>query len=199
MVFTDFTGLTSNEMNALRRELKAIGARLSVMKKRLVRVVFEGHGVSFDPKGYEGQLGVVFSPKDAVETAGLLVEATAVREQIATDSVAIYGPDHPETLDARGSLAAARGRAGDDAGAAREFEKLVQDRTRIQGADHPDTLRQRSAMLSWLRDTDRLRIGLRHVVRVVRGPVADHLCVDPRPASAGPLELLDLVGLDTSL
>jgi large subunit ribosomal protein L10 len=74
VVFTDFTGLTANEMNALRRELKGIGARLSVMKKRLVRVMFEGHGVAFDPKGYEGQLGVVFSPKDAVETAGVVTK-----------------------------------------------------------------------------------------------------------------------------
>lgn len=74
VVFTDFTGLSANDMNALRRELKAIGAKLSVMKKRLVRVMFEGHGVSFDPKGYEGQLGVVFSPKDALETAGVVVK-----------------------------------------------------------------------------------------------------------------------------
>jgi len=74
VVFTDFTGLSANDMNGLRRELRAIGARLSVMKKRLVRVMFEGHGVSFDPKGYEGQLGVVFSPKDAIETASILVK-----------------------------------------------------------------------------------------------------------------------------
>jgi large subunit ribosomal protein L10 len=74
VVFTDFTGLSVNELNALRKTLKAIGATLRVMKKRLVRVMFAGAGVSFDEKQYGGQMGVVFSPKDAVETAGILTK-----------------------------------------------------------------------------------------------------------------------------
>lgn len=74
VIFTDFTGLSVNEMNILRKSLTTIGATMRVMKKRLVRVMFKDAGVSFDEKQYEGQMGVVFSPKDAIETAGVLVK-----------------------------------------------------------------------------------------------------------------------------
>lgn len=70
VVITDFTGLTANELNAFRKEVFALGGTMSVIKKRLLKYVFEKEGIDFDPKQFEGQTGVVFSPKDMVETAG---------------------------------------------------------------------------------------------------------------------------------
>ena len=70
VVITDFTGLTANELNAFRKEVFALGGTMSVIKKRLLKYVFEKEGIEFDPKQFEGQTGVVFSPKDMVETSG---------------------------------------------------------------------------------------------------------------------------------
>ncbi len=82
VVITDFTGLTANDMNAFRKSLFAIGASMTVIKKRLLKYVFEKEGMEFDPKQFEGQTGVVFSPKDMVETAGTVYKFAKTREMM---------------------------------------------------------------------------------------------------------------------
>ena len=72
VVITDFTGLTANEINSLRKQVYALGGSMSVIKKRLLKYVFEKEGMEFEPKSFEGQTGVVFSPKDMVDTAGVV-------------------------------------------------------------------------------------------------------------------------------
>ena len=70
VIITDFTGLSSNEMNSLRRALRAISTPFRVVKKRLLKIIFEKSGAQFDPKQYSGQMGVAFSPKDIIEVSG---------------------------------------------------------------------------------------------------------------------------------
>lgn len=70
VIITDFTGLSSNEMNSLRRALRAISTPFRVVKKRLLKIIFEKSGAQFDPKQYSGQMGIAFSPKDIVEVSG---------------------------------------------------------------------------------------------------------------------------------
>jgi len=70
VIIADFTGIPVNDMNTLRKVLKAIGAGFTVVKKRLLKLIFEKEGIEFDPKKFAGQTGVVFSPKDLVETSG---------------------------------------------------------------------------------------------------------------------------------
>lgn len=82
LVFTDFTGLGVNEMNVLRKALKAMGAAFTVIKKRLLKLMFEKEGIAVDPKQFEGQLGVVFSPKDIVETAGVVYKFSKERKDV---------------------------------------------------------------------------------------------------------------------
>jgi tetratricopeptide (TPR) repeat protein len=53
------------------------------------------------------------------------------------------GAEHPDTLATRHNLAFCRGRAGDVAGAAAEFEALMAVQQRVLGAEHPDALRTR--------------------------------------------------------
>lgn len=69
VILTDFTGVSANEVNKLRRTLKAMQAAYQVVKKRLLRFVFKELGIEFDSKQFSGQVGVVFSPKDIVETS----------------------------------------------------------------------------------------------------------------------------------
>lgn len=71
LIVADFTGISVNEMNSLRKTLKAAGATFAVVKKRLLKIVLEKSGITFDTKSLVGQTGVIFSPKDMVETAGM--------------------------------------------------------------------------------------------------------------------------------
>ncbi|MFD8382922.1 FxSxx-COOH system tetratricopeptide repeat protein [Streptomyces sp. NPDC059679] len=59
------------------------------------------------------------------------------------------GPDHPDTLDIRDSLADWRGKAGDAAGAVSAYEQLLADYLRILGPDHPGTLDIRGRTADW--------------------------------------------------
>ncbi|MFC9636456.1 NB-ARC domain-containing protein [Streptomyces mirabilis] len=56
------------------------------------------------------------------------------------------GPDHPDTLAARRSLARWRGEAGDVAGAATVTAELLEHVVRVLGPDHPDTLTTRHSL-----------------------------------------------------
>jgi large subunit ribosomal protein L10 len=60
--------------------LFAIGASMSVIKKRLLKFVFEKEGIEFDPKQFTGQSGIVFSPKDMVETAGAVYQFSKINK-----------------------------------------------------------------------------------------------------------------------
>ncbi len=72
VLFTDFMGMSANELNALRRTVKEMGGKMVVMKKRLLKLALASKGIEYDPKRFEGQAGVIFSPKDAVETSGVI-------------------------------------------------------------------------------------------------------------------------------
>ncbi|MFD8476504.1 tetratricopeptide repeat protein [Streptomyces globisporus] len=78
---------------------------------------------------------------------------TPIRRRFAallTTQLHTLGSDHPETLATQGNIAAARGIAGDAAGAAQAFAELVEDRVRLLGPDHPDTLTTRHNLAVWL-------------------------------------------------
>ncbi|MGC9610724.1 MAG: 50S ribosomal protein L10 [Minisyncoccia bacterium] len=72
VVITDFTGLSANELNAFRRAVRGLGGVMMVMKKRLLKLAFAAKGIEIDTKKLDGQAGVVFSPKDIVETSGVV-------------------------------------------------------------------------------------------------------------------------------
>lgn len=71
IIFGDFTKVKVPELVLLRRELKNIGAKLQVIKKRLLRITLEKAGISFNPEQFETQVGAVFSGKDISEAAGV--------------------------------------------------------------------------------------------------------------------------------
>jgi hypothetical protein len=60
-----------------------------------------------------------------------------------------YGPEHRNTLAARGNLGHWTGEAGDAAGARGQFVALLPVEERVLGAEHPDTLATRAEMASW--------------------------------------------------
>lgn len=72
MVFTDFGRVTSEDMRKLRREMKAIGAELSVVKKRLLNVLFKEKGIDYDARQFEGPVGTVFAEGGLDTVAGTI-------------------------------------------------------------------------------------------------------------------------------
>ena len=68
--------------------------------------------------------------------------------------VEVLGPEHPDTLAARGNLARWTGEAGDAAGARDQFAALLPVRERVLGAEHPVTLTTRARLAYWTREVD---------------------------------------------
>jgi hypothetical protein len=60
-----------------------------------------------------------------------------------------YGPEHPDTLNARHQLARRTGEAGDAAGARDQLVALLPIRERVLGPEHPDTLASRHQLARW--------------------------------------------------
>jgi tetratricopeptide (TPR) repeat protein len=73
-------------------------------------------------------------------------QAIAVGEPLVAHFEQVLGPDHPDTLTARNSLAAAYQAAGRAAEAIPLYEQTLAACERLLGADHPRTLNSRSSL-----------------------------------------------------
>ena len=60
-----------------------------------------------------------------------------------------YGPEHPDTLTARHTLAVCTGQAGDAAGAGGQLAALLPALERVSGPEHRDTLIARNQLAIW--------------------------------------------------
>ena len=70
LVFVNFDGTKVKDLHSLRRGLSEFGAKMKVIKKKLMRVAFEEKGIDFDPEQFETQMGVVFADNDVSSIAG---------------------------------------------------------------------------------------------------------------------------------
>ena len=61
LIFVDFTGTNVADMKKLRRGLREIGAKLKVIKKKLLRIALERKKIDFNPEQFESQVGTVFA------------------------------------------------------------------------------------------------------------------------------------------
>jgi tetratricopeptide (TPR) repeat protein len=82
-------------------------------------------------------------------------QAIAFGEPLIADLERILGPDHPDTLSARNSLATAYHAAGRVADAIPLIQQTLAARERLLGADHPSTLASRNNLASAYRATGR--------------------------------------------
>ncbi|MFH1188732.1 MAG: 50S ribosomal protein L10 [bacterium] len=65
ILFTTFSKTPVSELQKLRMALRAQGGKLCVFKKRLLKIMLTKKGFDgFDPRSFEGQLGVVFGSGD---------------------------------------------------------------------------------------------------------------------------------------
>ena len=78
-------------------------------------------------------------------------------ERALADQERMHGRDHPDTIAARATLAAALRTAGKMKNAIRQYERVLADRERIRGRDHPDTIVARANLAFAYRSAGRLR------------------------------------------
>lgn len=86
-----------------------------------------------------------------------LTEAIRIGAMLLADYVRVLGPEHPDTLASRESLATTYRLAGRVDDAIRLLERAVADRERILGLGHPGTLTPRSDLALAYESAGRLR------------------------------------------
>lgn len=69
LIFIDFTKTSVEDLKKLRRALGNIGAKLKVIKKRLLNIAFKENNLDIDFSDFKFQVGTVFSEKDIPEIA----------------------------------------------------------------------------------------------------------------------------------
>jgi len=73
VVFADYSGLTVNDLNSLRGQLREHEADFKVAKKTLVNLAFKNAGLkNVETKNLAGQMGIAFGMSDEVAPAKVL-------------------------------------------------------------------------------------------------------------------------------
>jgi large subunit ribosomal protein L10 len=80
VLLVDFTGTSVNKLNDFRKIIREAGGVFRVIKKRLLKFVFGKEDIDFEPRNFEGQAGVVFSPQEVYETSSLVYKSAEETE-----------------------------------------------------------------------------------------------------------------------
>jgi tetratricopeptide (TPR) repeat protein len=91
-----------------------------------------------------------------IELGDCMPRAVAIGEPLTADLERTLGPSHPDTLNARNSLAAAYKAAGRATEAIPLLEQTLAERERLLGPDHPDTALSRNSLARAYRDAGRM-------------------------------------------
>jgi tetratricopeptide (TPR) repeat protein len=91
-----------------------------------------------------------------IELGDSMPRAIAIGEPLTANLERLLGASHPDTLNARDSLAAAYKYAGRVAEAIRLFEQTLAGRERLLGPDDPDTMRSRNELARAYREAGRV-------------------------------------------
>jgi tetratricopeptide (TPR) repeat protein len=97
-----------------------------------------------------------FLALDHLIELGDSTRAIAIGEPLVADLERLLGTSHPDTLNARNSLAAAYEASGRVAEAIRLFEQTLAGRERLLGPDDPDTMRSRNDLARAYREAGRV-------------------------------------------
>ena len=80
LIFTDFTGVSVNNLNSFRVSIRELGAHFKVFRKRILKIIFQNLKLDFNPEVFEGQTGVISSSKDLPEFAGTVYKFSKEHE-----------------------------------------------------------------------------------------------------------------------
>jgi large subunit ribosomal protein L10 len=76
IVFADFSGVGTADVNLLKTELRKAGAEFKVVKKRLLKIALKEAGIEFDPSATKSAVATVYTPTDLTAVAGPIYKFT---------------------------------------------------------------------------------------------------------------------------
>ncbi|HBI17043.1 MAG: 50S ribosomal protein L10 [Candidatus Moranbacteria bacterium GW2011_GWF2_34_56] len=82
IVFADYRGVKTNDINELKSRLKKEGTNLTVVKKKLVDLSLKNAQIEMDIKSMEGQLAITISDNDEVAPARVLSKFAKENENL---------------------------------------------------------------------------------------------------------------------
>jgi large subunit ribosomal protein L10 len=91
IVFTDYRGLTVEEMTEIRRELRAKGVELKVMKQTLFEIAAKNAGADIDMTELSNHPVAIAFGKDEVEPAKVIYEFSKKHENLEMIGGALNG------------------------------------------------------------------------------------------------------------
>lgn len=90
LFFVDFTGTGVEEMKNLRRTLKTLGAKMKVVKKKLLRIALEKNKADFNPERFDEQLATIFSGTDIPLIASPIYKFFKINENKGFKILGVY-------------------------------------------------------------------------------------------------------------
>jgi len=72
LIFADFTGLTANDINLVRKTIKGEGGIFFVIKKTLLDILLKENQIDFDFTKIKGPMGVAFLPHDLISASKIV-------------------------------------------------------------------------------------------------------------------------------
>jgi len=97
VIFTDYAGITAEDITSLRKQLRQTESQFKVSKKRLLNLALKQNDIDVDPTEFEGQLGVIFSPQEIFDIAGDVFKFA--KEHKTFKVLGGYNIDAKEVLD----------------------------------------------------------------------------------------------------
>jgi large subunit ribosomal protein L10 len=91
VVFSDFKGLNMKDMVALRKDLRAEGISLKVVKKTLINIALKNAGIETDVLKMEGQIAIAVSPKDEVAAAKIMSKFSKLNDNLKVTGGVLEG------------------------------------------------------------------------------------------------------------
>lgn len=82
VVFSDFKGMTTKDMTALRREMRSEGLDFGVFKKTLIDIAIKDAGLEMIVNDLDGQIAVAVSDKDEVAAAKIISKFGKANENL---------------------------------------------------------------------------------------------------------------------
>lgn len=82
IVFADYRGVKTNDINELKSRLKKEGTNLNVIKKNLIEISLKNADIEVDVKSLAGQLAITISDKDEVAPARILSKFAKENENL---------------------------------------------------------------------------------------------------------------------
>jgi large subunit ribosomal protein L10 len=109
LIFTDFSKVATADIRKLRQQLKEIGAKYFVIKKRLLNLLFKEQGIEVDVRRLGSQVGTIFSESDIEKSSipvykffyGIGGDTKATRAESVKKIVGAYDLNNKNFIEAK--------------------------------------------------------------------------------------------------